>query len=96
MLATNPVERLETVSAASVRGHIWGPRDSVNAFFAILLRDFEKKAAKARIPALFCAREGFWRRAASGRTAATAGQISMESPRRWRGFAIVALESIVH
>jgi hypothetical protein len=32
MLTTNPVKRLETVSAASVRGHIWRPSDSVNAF----------------------------------------------------------------
>lgn len=33
MLATNPVKRLETVSTASVRGHIWGGLSRVNAFF---------------------------------------------------------------
>ena len=49
MLATNPVERFETVSAASVRGHIWVPSDSVNAF----LQFYFKEAQDRRISAGF-------------------------------------------
>jgi len=32
MLATEALEAVETVSAASVRGHIWRVFESVNAF----------------------------------------------------------------
>jgi len=42
MLATNPAERLKTVSAASVRGHIWAPSDSVNAFLQFYFKDVRK------------------------------------------------------
>jgi len=42
MLATVAMEPVETVSAASVRGHIWRGLESVNAFlqFSYTLSDF--------------------------------------------------------
>ena len=54
-----PSGAAEAVSAASVRGHIWVPSDSVNAFLEFYFKKVEERRISAVLPAILPLQGGY-------------------------------------